>query len=164
MRDLACAFGQDGGLDTSKAVQAILMAGLICGVLDGLSAVGLSIAFGNGPVRMLQGIASGVLGPNAFKDGAGTAALGLALHFLIAFGASVVYYSASRVLPVLIDRALLCGVLYGIAVHLFMQYVVIPLSAIGRRPFALQSFVALVIVHMLVVGPSIALSIRRFAR
>jgi len=41
---------------------------------------------------------------------------------------------------------------------------VIPLSAIGRRPFALQSFVALVIVHMVVVGPSIALSIRRFAR
>jgi len=151
-------------LDTSKAFQAILMAGLVCGVLDGLSAVGLSIAFGNGPVKMLQGIASGVLGSSAFQGGAGTAALGLALHFVIAFGASVVYYLASRVLPVLIDRALLCGIAYGIIVHLFMQYVVIPLSAIGRRPFVLQSFVALVIVHMVVVGPSIALSIRRFAR
>ena len=151
-------------VEPSKVVQAIVMAGLICGVLDGLSAVGLSTAFGNGPVRMLQGIASGVLGPSALKGGAATAALGLVLHFVIAFGASVVYYSASRVLPVLISRALLCGVLYGIAVHLFMQYVVIPLSAIGRRPFVLSQFVALVIVHMVVVGPSIALSIRRFSR
>ncbi len=151
-------------LDTSKAFQAILMAGLICGVLDGLSAFGLSVAFGNGPVRMLQGIASGVLGASAFQGGAGTAALGLALHFVIAFAASAVYYSASRVLPILIHRALLCGIGYGIAVHLFMQYVVIPLSAIGSRPFVLQSFVALVIVHMVVVGPSIALSIRRFSR
>jgi hypothetical protein len=150
--------------DSSKALQAIVMAGLICGVLDGLSAVGLSTAFGNGPVRMLQGIASGVLGPSAFKGGAGTAALGLLLHFVIAFGASAVYYFASRFLPVLINRALLFGVLYGIAVHLCMQYVVLPLSAIGRRPFVLPQFVALAIVHMVVVGPSIALSIRRFSR
>lgn len=151
-------------LDMPKAPQAILTAGLICGVLDGLCAVGLSLLFGNGPVRMLQGIASGVLGSSASEGGAGAAALGLTLHFVIALGASAVYYSASRVLPVLIDRALLCGVLYGIAVHLFMQYVVIPLSAIGRRPFELQSFVAIVIVHMIVVGPSIALTIRRFSR
>jgi hypothetical protein len=164
VRDFDLALGQDGCLDTSKAVQAILMATLICGVLDGLSAVGLSIAFGNGPIRMLQGIASGMLGPSALKGGAGTAALGLALHFVIAFGASVVYYLASRVLVVLIDRALLAGIGYGIVVHLFMQYVVIPLSAIGKRPFVLRTFVALVIVHVVVVAPSIALSIRRFSR
>ena len=140
------------------------MAGLICGVLDGLSAAGLSIAFGNGPVRMLEGIASGVLGPSALKGGGGTAALGLTLHFVIALGAAAVYYAASRPFPVLINQALVCGVLYGIAMHLFMQYVVIPLSAIGRRPFVLPQFAALVIVHMVVVGPSIALSIRRFSR
>jgi hypothetical protein len=151
-------------LDTPKPLQAILTAGLICGVLDGLCAIGLSLLFGSGPVRMLQGIASGVLGSSASKGGAGAATLGLTLHFVIALGASAAYYSASRVLPVLISRAPLCGVLYGIAVHLFMQYVVIPLSAIGRRPFELQSFVVLAIVHMVVVGPSIALTIRHFSR
>jgi hypothetical protein len=166
LRDAGCLSAATAAstLVTPQPLRAILTAGLICGVLDGLCAIGLSLLFGNGPVRMLQGIASGVLGSSAFKGGAGAAALGLALHFVIAFGASAVYYSASRVLPVLIARATLSGVLYGFAVHLFMQFVVIPLSAIGGRPFVLQSFVLLAVVHMIVVGPSIALTIRHFSR
>jgi len=49
-------------------------------------------------------------------------------------------------------------------VHLFMTFVVIPLSAIGTRPFVPRSFVAYLIVSMLVVGPSISLTVRRFSR
>jgi hypothetical protein len=145
-------------------LQAILAAGLICGVLDGISAVGLTLLFGGKPTRMFQGIAAGVLGPGAFKGGAGAAVLGVALHFVIALGAAAVYYAASRVLPFLIDQAMLSGILYGVAVHLFMNFVVIPLSAIGRRPFVLRSFVAILIVHVIVVGPSIALTVRYYSR
>jgi hypothetical protein len=147
-----------------SAYRAILTAGLTCGTLDGLSATAVTAFFGGTAIRLFQGIASGLLGRNAFKGGIGTALLGVALHFLVATGAAAVYYVASRSLPVLIDHELICGVLFGAAVHLFMTFVVIPLSAIGSRPFVLRSFVAFLIVSMVVVGPSISITIRRYSR
>jgi hypothetical protein len=147
-----------------SAHRAIVWAGLTCGVLDGLSATVVSALFGGTPMRLFQGIASGLLGRSAFQGGAGTALLGIALHFVVATGAAATYYAASRLLPVLIDRALVCGIAFGGAVHLFMTFVVIPLSAIGSRPFVLRSFVAFLMVSMLVVGPSISLTVRRHSR
>jgi uncharacterized membrane protein YagU involved in acid resistance len=148
----------------SRASQAILWAGLICGVLDGLSAVAITLLFGGKVIRTFQGIAGGILGAKTFQNGISSALLGVALHFLIAFGAAAVYYLASRYMPFLIDRALPAGILYGIAVHLFMQFVVIPLSAIGPRPLVMRNFVAVLIAHVVVVGPSIALTVRRYSR
>ncbi|HKW58010.1 MAG TPA: hypothetical protein VJN42_11700 [Candidatus Acidoferrum sp.] len=144
-----------------RPIRAILAAWLICGTLDGLSAVALS----SGQfIRVFQFIASALLGSNSFKGGTATAALGVCLHYLIALTATVVYYAASRAMPILIERALLFGILYGIVVHLFMQFVVLPLSTLGRRPFNAPSFFIYLAVHMIVVGPSIALSLRRFSR
>ena len=148
----------------SRASQAIWWAGLICGLLDGLSAVAITLLFGGKVTRTFQGVASGVSGPAAFQGGISSALLGVALHFLIAFGAAATYYLASRYIPLLINRVLLAGVLYGIAVHLFMQFVVIPLSAIGPRPLVIRSFIAVLIAHIVVVGPSIALTVRRYSR
>jgi uncharacterized membrane protein YagU involved in acid resistance len=132
--------------------------------LDGLSACLLSVIFGGSPIRTFQGIASGLVGRAACSGGTGAAAVGIALHFLVAFAAAAVFYAASRRFSILAGQAILCGVLYGIAVHLFMQFVVIPLSAIGRRPLVWRSFLAVLIVHMIVVGPSIALTVRRYSR
>ena len=145
-------------------VKAPLAAGLVCGVLDGLAAIVITLAFSGSIPRMFQGIAGAVVGNRAFNGGAQTVALGVALHFAIAFGAAIVYSIGARFLPLLLDQALLCGVLYGVAVHLFMQYVVIPLSAIGPRPFAAKSFFAVLAAHVIVVGPSIALTLRSFLR
>lgn len=145
----------------STAAKAILLAGFVCGVLDGISAIALTKALGGGIMRMFQGIARGVQGAAAFQQGVNSALLGVALHFTIAFGAAAVYYLASRFLPVLLHRALLCGVLYGVAIHLFMNFVVIPLSAIGPRPFVPRTFYSVLAIHMVVVGPSISLIVRR---
>jgi hypothetical protein len=143
------------------ALQVIFTAGLICGTLDGLSALGLS---GGKFVRLFQFIASGILGPDAFKGGIKVAALGLALHFLIALVASAVFYAVSRVLPFMIDHAILSGALFGIAIHFFMNFAVIPMSAIGRRPFNPTSFGLQLLIHMVVVGQSIALTVRHYSR
>jgi uncharacterized membrane protein YhaH (DUF805 family) len=116
-----------------------------------------------GLIRVFQGIASGLIGRSSFQGGIGTALLGVALHFVVATGAATVYYFASRSLPVLIDRALICGIAFGALVHLFMTFVTIPLSAIGRRPFVPPSFVLYLLISMVVVGPSIALTVRRFS-
>lgn len=145
-------------------MQAILWAGLICGVLDGISAIAITLLFGGKVIRTFQGIAGGVLGAKAFQNGMSAALLGVALHFVVAVGAAAVYYLASRYIPFLIERALAAGVLYGIAVHLFMQFAAIPLSAIGPRPLVWRNFVAVLIAHVVVVGPSIALTVRRYSR
>ena len=115
-------------------VRVILCGGLVAGTLD-LSAAFISswLRAGVGPVRVMQSIASGLLGAAAFTGGAGSAALGVALHFLIATVATAVFYFASRTLRFLVEHAITAGLFYGVAVYAFMNFVVIPLSAVPRR-------------------------------
>jgi hypothetical protein len=145
-------------------LKAILVGGFVCGALDGLSAILLTKALSGSVTRIFQGIARGLTGDEAFHEGAKSVRLGVALHFLIAFGAAAVYCFGSRFLPILVERALLCGALYGIAVHLFMNCVVIPLSAIGPRRFAPRVFYSVLAIHIVVVGPSIALIAQRYLK
>src|SRR6185369_3697578 len=88
-----------------SAGRAILWGGLTCGVLDITSAIVISLANGGSPVRMLQGIAGALLGPATFQGGAATAALGLVMHFGVAFTATVVFYWLSRRFPVMVEWA-----------------------------------------------------------
>jgi len=103
-----------------------------------------------------------VLGPKSFTGGGRTAALGLGIHFLIALVSAATYYAASRKLSVLIEHAVLCGLLYGIAVHLFMSLIVLPLSSL-KRPFSVEFFAAQLVIHMFFVGLPISLIVRHFA-
>src|SRR6266852_1884783 len=118
---------------TSRGFQAIFWGGLMAGVLDLTSAFVIWGWRGIGPIRVMQGIASGLLGAASFQGALPTAALGAACHFLIAFGAAAVYYVASTRLPLLTQRAIASGLLYGIAVYLFMNLIVLPLSAVRPR-------------------------------
>ncbi len=86
-------------------------------------------------MRVFQGIASGFLGRSAFQGGIAAVLLGVAVHFTVSFGAANTYYASARRFPLLVRRALLCGIAFGVPVHLFMTFVVIPLSKIGMRPF-----------------------------
>src|SRR5260370_20316671 len=87
---------------------AILRAGLVAGVLDITAAI-VVYAHVTHVVPLLQGIASGILGRDAFTGGLATAALGLLCHFLIAAGAAPVYYLASRRPPLPLPHALISG-------------------------------------------------------
>jgi uncharacterized membrane protein YagU involved in acid resistance len=116
-------------------------------------------------VRVFQSVASGLLGPKAFQGGAKTAALGLFLHFLIAFIWAVIYYVASRQLTFLTQRPVMAGLLYGEFVWLVMTCVVLPLSAIHRWPprFDPASVITGPIGHTILVGLPIALATSRWA-
>lgn len=138
---------------------AILRAGALAGVLDIAAAFALSGLRGVGPARVLRYIASGLLGAAALRGGAATAALGLLLHFVIATTAAAVYYAASRRIAVLAAHPVPSGLLYGVAVYFFMNLVVLPLSAVARRPFVPSP--AMIAIHMLCVGLPIALVLRR---
>jgi hypothetical protein len=146
-----------------RRVASILWGGAIAGTLDILAAFALSASRGGRPVRVLQGIASGLLGPSAMQGGASTAVLGLFLHFLIAFTAAAVYFAASRGIPVLVRRAAVCGLAYGVVVYLFMNLVVLPASRVTRGTPAVSVVIWLLIIHMLCVGLPIALAVRRWS-
>ena len=144
-----------------KAYRAILWAGLIAGALDITAACVSGVLRGGNPMRVLQSVASGLLGADAFEGGPAAAALGLVLHFLIAFGAATVYFAASRKMRFLVDHAVVCGLLYGIAVYAFMNSVVVPLSA---APFEIAYRLQGLLIHIFCVGLPIALVVRRFSR
>jgi hypothetical protein len=142
---------------------AILWAGLTCGVMDITAAlVVYGSVYGVRPTQLLQGIASGLLGRQAYRGGMGTALLGLALHFLIAFSAAAVYFLASRKVPFLLQHAVTVGVLYGVAVYFFMQGVV-ALSATIKNPFSIKLTLIGVVIHIFCVGLPIALLVRRYS-
>src|SRR5256885_13490742 len=88
-----------------NAMLAVLWAGLACGVLDITAALIVYGFFGAKPVPLLQGIASGLLGPKAFDGGLATALLGPLCHFVIAYGAATVFFVASRAIPILLQHA-----------------------------------------------------------
>lgn len=145
-------------------VRAIFWGGLIAGALDITAAFVQWALRGVSPIRILQAIASGVLGPGSFQTGTGSAALGLVLHFVIAFGAATVYFMLSHAFPFLVRRPVLGGVIYGTAVHGFMQFVVLPMSAFRLSPFSPAEFAIGLIIHILFVGLPIALAAKRFSK
>jgi hypothetical protein len=58
----------------------------------------------------------------------------------------------------------ICGLLYGIPVYLFTNFVVIPLSKIGPRPIGPLSGVLIALAVLGVcVGLPIALAVRRYS-
>ena len=150
-------------MERSRTFRAIASAGLIAGILDITSAFVIAGLKGMGSIRMLQGIASGLLGARSFEGGMATAGLGLAIHFLIAFTAASVFYVASRKLTFLTQRPVISGLLYGVAVYLFMYWMVVPFAFVNAR-HSVSRDVTAVIVHMLLFGLPIALVVRSFSR
>jgi hypothetical protein len=113
--------------------KVIAGATLLVGTLDISDAFIFYSLRGVTPTRILQGIASGVLGRAAFGMGNRSALLGLFFHFFIAFSATTVFLLASRKLP-LARYPFLYGTLFGVALYIVMNYMILPLSKIGLRP------------------------------
>jgi len=145
------------------ALRAIVAAGLTAGILDIAAAICLMAARGIGPARLLQGIASGVLGPAAFTGGMTAACLGGFFHFLIALAAAAVFWFASRYFCFFLRHNVVCGAGFGIAVWMFMNLAVIPMSAVPPRPLTSQSVAIGLLVHVVCVGLPISLIVKRYS-
>lgn len=143
--------------------RAILLGALAVGVLDGLDAVVFFGLRGASPARVFQGIASALLGPQAFRLGARGAALGLAIHFCVATAVVALYVAASRRLPVLARRVVLGGVVYGIGAFCFMRWGVLPLTLVRTGPLTLPALLNGLFAHALLVGLPSALAARAAA-
>ncbi len=143
----------------------VLAGGLVAGTLDIVYACGFWALKSNVPARrILQSVAAGLLGEASFQGGWATAALGLALHFLIALSMSVAYYLVARRWPLLWQRPLLCGAGYGLLLYGIMNYIVVPLSAAGpgsKDPLWVGLSIA---VHGLLIGVPCAIFARLAVR
>ena len=139
-------------------VRAIALGTLVVGTIDAIDAVVFFGLRGAAPMRIFQGIAAGAIGRDAARAGGwGTAALGVLFHYLVAFGIAATYLLASRAVPLLARRPLVCGPLFGIGAYFFMNLVVIPLSKIGPQPFTTGPFINGILIHALGIGIPIAL-------
>ena len=139
-----------------RAFDTIVWGGLLAGTLDAVDGV---VAFGlkgMNPIQVLQYIASGLLGIASFQGGLKTAGLGALLHYFIAFAVAAVYYTASLKLPALHEHPAKWGFTYGMAVYLFMNYLVLPISAVPKSPFSLPLLLNGLIGHGIFVGFAIA--------
>ncbi|HVU00344.1 MAG TPA: hypothetical protein VHE30_01280 [Polyangiaceae bacterium] len=150
-------------IDRNSLGRAILVGGLAAGILDAIDAVvAFKVVLGFDPIPIYQFVASGMLGPSAFAGGIATAGVGVGVHFLIAFSAAALFVLASTRLPLLRERHLAAGAVYGVGVYLFMNHVVIPLSLIPPSPFSLPLFLNGVLGHAALVGIPIAWAARRY--
>jgi hypothetical protein len=149
----------------ARALDTVVLGGVTAGVLDIVDAFAVAFVNGGTPVRVLHAIASGVLGRDAYQGGAPAAALGLALHFLIAMSVAAAYLVASRRFAVLLRRPVWCGIAFGLAVWAFMYYVVLPITF--NRPNRIPALPLLInqlVIHAIGVGLPIALFASRSAR
>jgi uncharacterized membrane protein YagU involved in acid resistance len=154
------------GSSASRNLVAVLIAGVIAATCDMIFACTFNgLRSGVPPERVMQFIASGWIGYDAAKaGGAATAALGFVSHYGILIVAAGLYFLALARSPWMQRNAALCGVLYGVCIYAFMHLVVLPLSnapKLSSNPVSMGSDFAM---HVIVIGPAIALSLRKFAR
>lgn len=149
---------------SSGALPAIVIGGVTAGILDILFAFIFYGLRGATPIRILQSIASGLLGRNAFEGGLATSSLGSFLQLLIPTVAAAVYFGLTRVSPALRQHPVAGGLLAGVVIYGVMNLVVVPLSAFPfPTKFPLGVLVPCLLGHMLLVGLPISLANREWA-
>jgi hypothetical protein len=117
----------------------LVRAGLLTGVVDGLFACVMSVIYSGSVTRVWQGVASTLLGPSAMEGGMRTTAIGVLMHFGVAFAWSAVFlalYLASGGIRRLVRSSggvLAAAAVYGPLVWIVMSLVVIPMLT-GRPP------------------------------
>jgi uncharacterized membrane protein YagU involved in acid resistance len=151
----------------------ILLTALAVAILDGLfpMVVYFNVLHWNAPRRVMQSVASGVLGKASFDGGVPTALLGVLLHCTIALIWTSIYALGARRLSIVRRLAtttggtILVGVIYGAMIWLSMDYIVIPLSRATFTPPSAPAFWQQFIWHMVGVGQVIVwLTERGFRR
>jgi uncharacterized membrane protein YagU involved in acid resistance len=113
----------------SPKLRAVAVGGSIAGALDILFAISFAAYGGRTPAWLLQTVATGLLGEDAYAGGWAAAALGLAGHFAMSFGWAALFVFAASRMPRLIEKPLMYGFQFGAIVFVTMRLVILPLSA-----------------------------------
>jgi len=150
-----------GELTVHNAFGAAFVGGLVAGALDIAFA---AVLFRVSAERVFQSVAAGLMGREAaVAGGMETAAIGAAAHFFISFVAAAIYVLASTPFPILLRRAVMGGLVFGVCVWAVMNLLVVPNSMAKPAPIAWPTTPIMIAGHMLFFGLPIALITRAFA-
>jgi len=153
-----------------RRLKPILYAGAIVGVLDITAAcIQTHIEFGMTPMRVLKGVAVGLLGRSAYDGGVAVPALGVTIHFSMALTVVTVFYLLSRKfpLPEKLLGVVAVGLLYGAAVFAVNNFVTAYFMSWVRSLYLHTPVVfkppmgwSQLVIHLFCVGLPIALVMR----
>jgi hypothetical protein len=87
--------------------------------------------------------------------------VGMASHWFICIGAAAILYLAASRLKFIPRQWILLGIIPGIAVLLTMNYAILPLSAIGKRVYPLETIYVPMFWHIVLVGLPTAFFVAR---
>lgn len=150
----------------SSILRSIIIGGLIIGTFQLIIQLFLvsSLYYKNPFVSVMQFLASGALGNAAFSGGIATALLGVLFHYFVSFVVAGVFILSADRIPFLRRHVIVGSLLYGIGVAIFMNFVVLPLSAAPSLPppTPLQ-FIWLIIESSLFIGLPLGILARRNA-
>ena len=132
-------------------LKPILAATLICGTLDILWAMILTIWRGRQIDAMLRFVASGPF-PGATEMGGAGAILGLVVHYALMAVMVAVFVLVARSRPTLLDRPWLAGLVYGLITYVVMNLVVVPLRFPAAWPPKALSIGTQLFAHIVLVG------------
>lgn len=142
---------------------AIGVTGLIAGTLDiGAASTQYMLQGGKNPVRILEYIASALLGASAMGRGGLIAVFGLLLHYVIAYTWTTLFYVAYPHVSLLRRNPFAVAVGYGLLVWAVMNRVVVPLSRIGppTTPFNVARAATAAGILIVCIGLPLALRAR----
>jgi hypothetical protein len=145
--------------------EKLVRAGLLCGVVDGLWAIALTLAYQGTILRLWQGVAAVPFGPAMREGGIATAALGVLVHFGVAFAWSGVFVLAYAKLGglrrAIASRpgALLTACVYGPLIWIVMSLAVLPALTQAEPTVTVRWWIQLA-GHALFVGPPIVWGVR----
>lgn len=146
-----------------SVLRPIILATLLCGTLDILLAIGLTLARGRQPATMLRFVASGPF-PGATEWGAGGSLLGLCVHFVLMAIMIAAFVIAARTLPTLLDHPISWGIVYGLITYAIMNLMVVPARFPSAWPPGALSIGTQLFAHIALVALPTAFIARHYLR
>lgn len=145
-----------------RPIPWLMLVAIGAAVLDLGFAVLFWVAEGVPAIRVLQSIATWLLGPAAFEGGIATAVLGSVLYVFLMWTLAVIYRGLSRSFPRLLRQPVRFGLAYGALMYGLVFHIAVPLfTAAGPASQRLDWIVACVLAYMVLVGLPCAWAARR---
>jgi hypothetical protein len=145
--------------------KALFITSLVVGTLDGSAAAILySVETGKDPLNVFRFIASGVFGAPALSGGLPMALWGMAFHYIIAFGWTILFFWLAGRFLWLSRNWIISGIMYGIFVWLMMNLVVVPVSLVPMKasPKEWASILKGVLILIACIGLPVSFAARRY--
>lgn len=146
-----------------RALTTILLAGVVGAFLIDLYLVVTMVGiFHTATIRTLfLWDASNLLGPAAFQRGVGTELLGGFLHLIISMLWAVFFVLVLARIPAIVQHPVAWGIIAGIGVKFFMQYVIIPLGHAAGPHYNWLSLTNNLVAHTFFFGVPVLFVARR---